>query len=233
MKTVLLIPARSGSSRIKNKNLLKLGNLKLIEHTIILAKKIKFIDKIFISTDSDEILKISKKYSLFPNYKRPKKLAMKNSRDYEWIIDAMDFFDSKNDKFDNFIILRPTSPFRTTKTINKAYALFKKNNVDSLRAVRLCGEHPFKMWKIQSKRLKPLFNKMINHQPAHSNPYQLLPKVYVQDSSLEISKTRNLYKYKNISGKKILPFIMPNNEGFDINFPLDIKIARQIYKDIK
>ena len=82
------------------------------------------------------------------------------------------------------------------------------------------------MWKIQSKRLKPLFNKMINHQPAHSNPYQLLPKVYVQDSSLEISKTRNLYKYKNISGKKILPFIMPNNEGFDINFPLDIKIAR-------
>ena len=80
-----------------------------------------------------------------------------------------------------------------------------------MRAVRLCNEHPNKMWQIKSNFLKPLLNIHINGQPGHSNPYQKLPKIYVQDSSLEICKTQNLYKFKNISGKKIIPFIRFSN----------------------
>ena len=191
MSTVLFIPARSGSIRLKNKNIQKIGPYPLITHTIKLAKKIKFVDEIFISTDSEIILNIAKKYSLYPNYKRPKKYATKLSPDYDWIIDAMKFFEKNNKKFDNFIILRPTSPFRTLKTINKAFNIFKKSNSDSLRAVKLCDQHPYKMWNIKSNYLSPLFNKKIQGQPGHSNPYQILPKIYVQDASLEISKTGN------------------------------------------
>ena len=142
----------------------------------------------------------------------------------------MKFFEKNNKKFDNFIILIQTNPFRTLKTINKAFNIYKKSKADSLRAVKLCDQHPFKMWNIKSNYLLPLFNKKIQGQPGHSNPYQILPKIYIQDASLEISKTSNLYKYKNISGKKILPFFMPNIEGFDINNPSDLEMARQIFK---
>lgn len=230
MSTVIFIPARGGSSRIKNKNIQKVGPYPLIVHTINLAKKITFADEIFISTDSEKILNIAKKFSLNPNYKRPKKFATKLSPDYDWIIDAINFFEKNNKKFENFIILRPTNPFRTLKTINKAFKIFKKSNSDSLRAVKLCDQHPYKMWNIKSNYLSPLFNKKIQGQPGHSNPYQILPKIYIQDASLEISKISNLHKYKNISGKKIIPFFMPNIEGFDINNPSDLEMARQIFK---
>lgn len=233
MSTVILIPARKGSNRIKNKNITKLGRLPLISYTFQLAQQLDFADKVFLSTNCEITMNLARKYSFENEYKRPEKYASKLSTDFDWIMDSMKYFKKKNLFFDNFIILRPTSPFRKANTIKRAFKLFKSKNCHSLRAVRLCNEHPNKMWKIKSNLLKPLFKSYINGQPGHSNPYQKLPQIYVQDSSLEICKTDNLFKFKNISGNKIIPFIMPYSEGFDINFPEDLAIASNILKNIK
>ena len=233
MSTVILIPARKGSSRIKNKNIIKLGRLPLISYTFKLAQELDFADKVFLSTNCEKTMNLAKKYSFKNHYNRPEKVASKFSTDFEWITDSIRYLEKKNQYFENFIILRPTSPFRKVNTIKRAFNLFNRKNCHSLRAVRLCNEHPNKMWQIKSNFLKPLINIQINGQPGHSNPYQKLPKIYVQDSSLEICKTKNLYKFKNISGKKIIPFIMPYYEGFDINFPEDLAMASNILKKLK
>jgi len=78
-----LIPARSGSKGIKNKNIVKINNKELIGYTIDLAKKIKLINKIIISTDSKKIKKIAEKFGAIVPFLRPKKFSKDNSTDLD------------------------------------------------------------------------------------------------------------------------------------------------------
>ena len=142
----------------------------------------------------------------------------------------------KNDqKFTHFFILRPTNPLRSHNTICNAWNIFKKNKADSLRAVEYVKQHPGKMWFKKGKFIKPLLNFKVKKQPSFNNQIKVLPKILVQNASLEISKTEVLKKYKTITGKKILPFFSPSMEGFDINYPEDLVNLRNkiIKKKIK
>ena len=97
----------------------------------------------------------------------------------------------------------------TSKTILSAWKIFKKNiNADSIRAIELCSQHPAKMWRINNKILNPIFSiKNKQRQPLYNQQYKTLPRIYIQNASLEIAKISNLYKYHNVSGKKIIPYI--------------------------
>ena len=83
-KIICVIPARSGSKGLKNKNLKKLKNLPLIAHTINQAKKSKYISDVYVSTDSIKIANISKRYGAIVPFLRPKKLA----RDSSMVMDS-------------------------------------------------------------------------------------------------------------------------------------------------
>ena len=123
---------------------------------------------------------------------------------------------------------------RTKKTIQRAFRLFKESNkFDSLRAVELCTQHPGKMWKLKNKLMSPVFNKFINGIPWHSNQYALLPEIYVQNASLEISWLKTLQTKKSISGTSIVPFITKGFEGFDINNDKDWIIAEHYIRTKK
>ena len=87
----------------------------------------------------------------------------------------------------------------------------------SIRSVELCSQHPGKMWHINKNIFKSNFFNKNNKQPLYNQQYKTLPKIYIQNGSLEISKVSNLYKYHNVSGKKIISYISKNYEGFDIN----------------
>ena len=94
----------------------------------------------------------------------------------------------------------------------------------------MVSEHPGKMWKQKNNFLKPLIKGKVNKQPYYNSQLITLPKVYVQNASLEISKVDVVKKYKTITGKKILSFHSKNSEGFDINFPIDILLAKLLVK---
>ncbi len=233
-KLIALIPARKGSERIKNKNIYNLNNKPLIAYTIRSAIKSKIFDRIIVSTDSLKYAKISKKYGAEVPFLRPKKFSKSNSPDYEWLKFTINKLDKENYQFTHFFILRPTSPFRNDKTILRAWREFKKiKNAESLRAVRICKDHPGKMWKIKGKFIKPIMNLTILKQPSYNNQFKSLPNVYIQNASLEISKKNVLERYKTISGKKIIPFFTNEIEGFDINYLTDIYQAKKIYKKKK
>ncbi len=121
-----------------------------------------------------------------------------------------------------YALLRPTSPFRTAATINRALTQFSRpdSTADSLRAVRLCTEHPAKMWR-QTGEGYPMFPVLPGRHPDgtpyHSSPTQSLPPVYVQTSSLEMFWAANLERYGSFAGAKIDPFITDNIEGLSID----------------
>lgn len=232
MKIIALIPARSGSERLKNKNILKINKKPLLYYAINSAKQSGIFNKIIVSTDSKKYQKIAEQYGAEVPFLRPKKIATAKSTDFQWVNHAINYYKKKKKHFDFFFILRPTNPFRTSNTIIKAWNFFKKNKADSLRAVEPCKQHPYKMWVIKKKHdyARPLFKKKINKEPAYNNQFKSLPLFFIQNASIEISKTSVLKKNKTITGKKIIPFFTNELEGFDINYKKDIIDAQLIYK---
>ena len=234
VKLIALIPARSGSQRIKNKNIYNLNKKPLIAHAINSAIKTNIFDRIIVSTDSLKYAKIAKKYGAEVPFLRPKKFSKSISPDYEWLKFTIDKLEEEKYEFSHFFILRPTNPFRSHKTILRAWREFKKNiKAESLRAVQISKNHPGKMWRLQGKFIKPILNLKILNQPSYNNQFRSLPNVYIQNASLEISKKKVIKKYKTICGKKIIPFFTNEIEGFDINYISDLNQAKKIFKKIK
>jgi N-acylneuraminate cytidylyltransferase len=221
---IALIPARSGSERIKNKNILYLNNHPLLAYAIHSAKKSKIFDSVIVSTDSKHYAKIAKYYGADVPFLRPKKFSKSTSPDYEWVNYTIKRLQRMNRSFSHFFILRPTNPFRTDKNIKDAWNLFLKyKNYDSLRAVDLCKQHPGKMWKKKKTKILPFLNEQkINSQPSYNCQYKSLPKIFIQNGFLEISKINVLKKYKTITGKKIMPYFSEDSKSFDINYKKDL-----------
>ena len=114
---VALIPARSGSKRIKNKNIKLLNGHPLIAYTIQSAIKSKVFDDVIVSTDSEDIKKISEYYGASVPFLRPSRYATDTSPDIEFVKHALDELSKLNQNYSQFSILRPTSPFRKSTTI--------------------------------------------------------------------------------------------------------------------
>ena len=127
---------------------------------------------------------------------------------------------------ESFAILRPTSPFRTAETIRRAFREFQiaDGTHDSLRAVSPATENPYKMWTWEGAGypMKPLLSgTTADGVPLHSAPSQAAPKVWLQDSSLEMAYTRNVEAHGSIAGRKVIPFFSRGWEGFSIDTEAD------------
>lgn len=235
MKNLCLIPARSGSKRVKDKNIRILAGKPLIYYTIQAALKADIFTKIIVCTDSSKYAKIVKSFGVECNKLRPKKISGELSPDIEWVKWIFDHYDrTLKKKFDNFCILRPTSPFRSSKYIKKVYRKFIKNyeSSDSIRGVSLSSIHPGKMWVINETYMNSLLPFSINETPWHSSQTANLPKVYFQNASIEISKVKNI-RNNSISGDRILPFEDNGIDTFDINTEKDLEYAEYIFKKDK
>ncbi|NUM25129.1 MAG: acylneuraminate cytidylyltransferase family protein [Candidatus Buchananbacteria bacterium] len=216
-KVIALIPARSGSKRIPNKNIKELHGHPLIAYTIKAALNSKIFSRVIVSTDSEEIRDIALRYGAQAPFLRPKDMASDTASDIEWVSHALG--ELGDDLTDCFSILRPTSPFRQPETIQRAWKKFLEHpNYDSLRAIEKVSQHPGKMWRQEGDYIKPLMeNPDKNDTPWHSKQYHALPEVYVQNASLEIAWTKVPLEHGTIAGEKIVPFFTEGYEGFDIN----------------
>jgi CMP-N,N'-diacetyllegionaminic acid synthase len=220
---LILIPARSNSKTIKNKNLIKLFGKPLIYYSIRIAKIVNEKKKlIFCSTDSIEIKKIVEKYGIKVPFLRPKKFSKDLSRDIEFVNHTLQEFYKKNILFQYCLLLRPTSPIRNIKNIHRAFNLLKKNEkADSIRSVIASKNNPFKTWILRNGYLKPILkSKIYEHYNA---PRQILPKTYWQTGNFEFFKINFKKKILSISGKKILPFFISSKEVLDIDSFEDLK----------
>jgi len=228
---VALIPARAGSKRVPDKNIRRLAGHPLIAYSIAAALQSKIFKAVIVSTDSDRYADIARHYGAEVPFLRPAKIAGDTSPDIDWVNYTLDHLRKDGQEFDCFSILRPTSPFRLPGTIQRAWDEFlAQEGVDSLRAVEKCQQHPGKMWIVRGNRMMPLLSMGPAEQPWHSSQYPSLPEVYVQNASLEIAKTRVVFKEKTIAGNVLMPFFTKKYEGFDVNSDYDWNLAEHLVK---
>ncbi len=208
-KVLAIIPARKNSKRIPNKNIKLLHGNPLIFYTIAQAKKSRIIDRIIVSTDSEEIAEISKKYGAEAPFLRPARLAQDATPDFPVFLHALKWLkDNENYMPDIVVHLRPTSPLRNAKQIDKAIKLLAINRkIDSVRSVTKQKHSPYKMYKIDNNLLKPILN--LNKKKEFFNlPSQQLPKAYRHVGYVDVIRTKIILQCKQLSGKKIMPLII-------------------------
>ena len=226
---IALIPARSGSKRVPDKNIRPLAGHPLIAYTIAAALQSEIFADVIVSTDSERYADIARYYGAEVPFLRPAEFAGDLSPDIEWLEYTLKRLRDEDRVYDCFSILRPTSPFRQAETIQRAWQEFlAEEGVDSLRAVEKCKQHPGKMWIVRGKRMTPLLSLGPPEQPWYSSQYQSLPEVYAQNASLEIAWTRVVFEGRTIAGNVLMPFFTQGYEGFDVNDLYDWKLAEEL-----
>jgi len=225
---VALIPARSGSQRVVDKNIRALGGHPTIAYTIAAARESGVFDAVIVSTDSERYAAIARHYGAEVPLLRPDDIATATSPDIDWVRHILGSLASEGRGFDAFSILRPTSPFRLPETIRRAWSEFQaEEGVDSLRAVEKVSQHPGKMWVVRGRRMAPLMPLTPPEQPWHSTQMAALPEVYVQNASLEIAWTR-VADAGTIAGEVVMPFVTLGTEGLDVNTEYDFWYCEQL-----
>ena len=229
LTTVALIPARAGSKRLAGKNVRPLAGHPLLAYSIAAARDSGIFSTVVVSTDSEPIAEIARHYGAEVPFLRPREMAGDLSPDIEWVRHALEQLRAEGREFHCFSILRPTSPFRSAATVRRAWSRFDgRPEIDSLRAVELCRQHPGKMWRVEGDRLVPLLAGGPARPPWHSMAYQALPQVFVQNASLEIAWTRVPLEDGTIAGTRIVPFFTEGYEGTDLNDERDWLYAEQL-----
>ncbi len=228
---VALVPARTGSKRISEKNIRPLAGHPLVAYTIAAALQSNIFAAVIVSTDSRKYAEIARYYGAEVPFLRPPAFSDDLSPDIEWVEYSLKRLKDEGRAYDCFSILRPTSPFRQPETIKRAWNQFlSEKEIDSIRAVEKCKQHPYKMWVIRENRMTTFVPQGPSEQPWHSSQYQSLPEVYVQNASLEIAWSRVVFAGRTIAGNVLMPFFSENYEGFDLNLPIDWQMAEELLR---
>jgi len=241
---ILLILARSGSTRLKNKNLKSIDNKPLIYFKIksCLAAK---IGKTVITSNSRKILKYAKKFGCNYFHLRPKIYSTSKASTISVVLNYLRFLKRNNFNLPKYIgVFPPTNPFLKSKSIIEAYKkLISNSKFDSIISYTDSTNHLFNF--INFKKKKIIFNKYAINKKNFSSfeRSQDRPKTYISSPALRITKVGYLLKYlKNsnpILNKK--PFNLTNTigqyinemEALDINNLFDLKLARFYFKNKK
>ena len=219
-----LVPARSGSKRLKNKNLKKIKNLSLVARAIINCKKSINIDRTFLSTNSKKIKNEGLKYGAEVPFLRSKKNSQDNSNDFDVIKEFLDKVNKIEKKIPDYIIfIRPTTPIRDSVLVDKAIKKFRSlKDYDSLVSVHEMNEPVHKKFFIKKNKLKPAIGNLTLDQA--NNPRQNFKKSYTANGYLDLIKTKNIILKKNYLGRDCYPFI--TQSVIDIDDQIDFEIAK-------
>jgi CMP-N,N'-diacetyllegionaminic acid synthase len=221
---VALIPARSGSERVREKNIRPLAGHPLLAYAIATAHQSGIFERVVCSTDSGKIADVAQRYGADVPFLRPAILATATSPDIEWITHALEQLDGH---YDLFAIVRATNPFRGPDVLKRGLQqLLSTPEADSIRAVELVKQHPGKMWVVEGKTMRPLLDQLHLETAWHAGQYQALPPIYVQNSALEIAWTRVVSQTGTREGRVVAPYLTQGNEGFNIDDEEDWERAR-------
>lgn len=209
MKTYAIIPARGGSKGVPGKNIKMLAGFPLIAYSIVAARLASGIDRIIISTDSEEIASVARKYGADVPFIRPAELAQDLSPDRDFVVHALDWLYANEGVSPDFLVhLRPTTPLRDPAVISRAVTeLAKKHDATSLRSAHPCPESPFKWFLLKEDGFYT--GIQTDEMDLLNKPRQLFPTVYVPDGYVDVLRTSFVTSSQSIHGNKVMGFITP------------------------
>ena len=224
LKVTALIPARSGSKGINDKNLCKIGNKTLLEWSINACKRCSSISEVIISTDSEKYAIHAVENGGLVPFLRPKNISEDYSTDYEFFEHYINWA-RENSCFPDLIAhIRPTTPLRDPEIIEKAITFFINNqkNSTSVRSVHPMSESAYKTFEINSDGLLAHIGTKDVELDEANNARQEFPKTYVANGYVDLISTEFVLKSKKIHGNRVLPFITPITHEIDTLDDIDL-----------
>jgi len=213
---IAIIPARSGSKGVPGKNIRLVSGYPLIAYSIAAAKLSKKIHRVIVSTDSETIAEMAKRYGAEVPFLRPQHLAQDQSPDIDFVVHALDWMRiHENHEPDLLVNLRITTPLRDPGIIDAAIqSLASRPDATSLRSVHPLSEPPQKMMGIEHGFLVGLFPHE-TRQEYFNLPRQSFPPAYHPNGYVDIYRPAFVMKNNLLHGPKILGFITPVTTEID------------------
>jgi len=229
---VAIIPARSGSKSVKDKNIISLAGFPVIAYSIAAAKLSKLISRVIVSTDSDEYARIVRKFGAETPFIRPKEISTDQSGDIDFFKHLINYFNEKEEYCPKYLVhLRPTTPIRSPTMIDNAInKILDYDDYTSLRSGHKAPESPLKWFKMREKNQ---FISVLGN--SDKNEYSNLPKenfedIYIPNGYVDIVKSNHIIKTDTLHGDKIFGFETPACIEIDSESELDY-INYQINRD--
>ena len=204
-RILAVIPARGGSKGIPRKNIKTLIDKPLIGWTIDVAKKSKYIDRVILSSEDDEIIKVAQDLGCEVPFKRPFELARDNTHGIEPIIHAIEQIPG----YDYVMMLQPTSPLRIVEDLDGCIEKIFEVNGMSCVSVSEPSKSPFWMYTFSSNsKLSPILPEL-SLVPRRQD----LPNVYGLNGAVYIAEINWLKKNKNFMSEETIGYIMPQDQS--------------------
>lgn len=209
MKTYAIIPARGGSKGVPGKNIRLLGGFPLIAYSVIAARLALGIDRVIISTDSEEIASVAKKYGGEVPFLRPPELAQDRSPDRDFVVHALEWFVVNEGAAPDFLVhLRPTTPLRDPSVVSRGVQEFINcPSATSLRSAHPCSESPFKWFLLKDDGFYT--GIQTDDMDMLNQPRQMFPTVYIPDGYVDVLRASFVTSSNSIHGKKVMGFVSP------------------------
>ncbi|MBB6714603.1 cytidylyltransferase domain-containing protein [Clostridium gasigenes] len=225
-KILAIIPARSGSKGLKDKNIKLLNGKPLIAYTIGAAINSNVFEDVIVSTDSVKYADISKEYGADVPFLRGESLASDIATTEAVVIDTIEKLKLINKEYDYFVILQPTSPLRDSNNIKEAIDLLLDNDLKSVVSVSK-AEHSLTIYNTlkEDLSLEGFLKKSDNKRRQELDTY------YRINGAIYIIETNEYLINKNFYGERSRAYIMDNKDSIDIDNDLDFKIAELLLKD--
>lgn len=224
-----IIPARGGSKGLPGKNIKELNGKPLIAYAIEAALNSKYIDKVIVTTDSDEIADIAKRYGADVPFKRPDELSSDTASAIDVYLHATEFvMNEQRGQLEKFMVLLPTAPMRTSKHIDDAVELFNDKNATTLISVKE-AETPI-TWYMNKNSDDRIVNAGFGVGNAVTNR-QVNSKYYIPNGAIyildyDLLKSKRTYYCDNTVG-----FVMTAEDSVDIDTITEFKFAEMLMKE--
>ena len=227
MEVLALIPARSGSKSVTDKNIREVAGKPLLAWSVEHARQSSRINRVIVSTDSEKYADIARQAGAEVPFIRPAEYATDTALDLDVFKHALTWLaEHENYHPDIIVQLRPTYPKRNSADINNMVdMLIADPEADSVRSIAFATEVPYKMWLSANRSdnsesripIRPLITEI---PECYNMPRQELPTVYYQNACIDVMRASTVLEKNSMTGTKILGYLM--NENFDIDTEIEL-----------
>ncbi len=207
---VALIPARAGSKGVPGKNIRLLHGHPLLAYSIVAAIRAKTIQRVIVSTDSEEYATLARSYGAETPYLRPAELAGDKAGDLEVVTHALTWMKQHEGNIPDFIVhLRPTTPLRDPTVVDKAVNLVlgtSPSEITALRSAHEMAETAYKTVEIAENGYFKTLGGSADLETANQ-PRQMFPKTYQPNGYVDVLKSEYVLRQHKVHGDKVVPFI--------------------------
>jgi CMP-N,N'-diacetyllegionaminic acid synthase len=223
-KTILaIVPARGGSKGVPRKNIRLLAGKPLIAWTIDEAKKSRYIDRLILSSEDDEIIEVAREFGCEIPFKRPDELAQDDTPGIESVIHAINTLE---EKYDFVVLLQPTSPLRTVEDIDGCIHHCIITESPACVSLTEAQQSPYWMYHLDDDmKLKPF---MQNGEKI--NRRQNLPKVYALNGAVYVAESEFINKNRSFLTEETVGYIMSEENSLDIDTEFDFAYCEWLVK---